>query len=127
MSRLCAGLRRGMLGAALLALAHVSLLVPAIHRHFHDLTGAECHQARELASATGHVGESRAHASGSLESDCPICVFLAHFAASAPEVPASVSAPPRSGDAGIVRSEAVPRFLPAGHACPRAPPVHIAC
>jgi len=121
------GLQRAMWAAALLAVGHVSLLIPAIHQHVHDLTGAECHLIRELASATVYVGDFHAHASGSLGSDCPICVFLAHFAASAPEVASPVGAFLRSGNASIVPSEAAPRFLPAGHACPRAPPVHTAC
>jgi len=127
MRRLRQELRRATWAAALLALAHACVFIPAVHRHFHEVTGSECRLARELALAAGHVGDSHAHAPGSLESDCPICVFLAHFAASAPEAPASVGEPLCLGDAGVTPSEAAPRFLPAGHACPRAPPVHTAC
>lgn len=121
------GLQRTMLGAALLALAHMCLLMPAIHRHLHSHAGGECSLDERLSAARGHVGDCHAHASGSVESDCPICAFLAHFAASTPEVQSPVAAFLRSGDAGIVRSEAEPRFLPAGRACPRAPPAQIAC
>jgi hypothetical protein len=108
--------------AALAVLAHATIGVHAIHPRFHDRSPLGSGSEGRAAWVGLAPREARGHWAEHGEATCPICLFLACFAASPGEPASSIAAPPRGDDVVADPPELAPRLAPLGAASARAPP-----
>jgi hypothetical protein len=107
---------------ALLALAYATAGIHAAHPLLHaphcDASGGE----NRLARVSPVVTKGGEHAAHICDRACPICLFLAHFAARLPEAVCRLIPPGCSDRLRAAALGTVPRLVAVGAASPRAPP-----